>query len=290
MSSPSSTIVVIVKNGYNTPTTDITDKAETKKCEDDAKAVNALLGSLVSNEFAKVVGCTTSKDIWDKLKSVHKGDDKIKEAKLQHHRNLFENLKMSEGETIDQFMSRVNKIINSIRGLGEELKDAVVVKKILRSLSDSYNPKVSAIEESKDLNTMKLDDLHGTLIAYEIRMVKPKSIEKEATFKALKKLKINEDSEQKDSDDELIAYLARKLKKGRGKGKLPLKCFNCDGIGHFASKCPKNDKLSDFEDEDDQESKFKKGKKKFIPRKRNFKKKSCKTHSHSWSLLVGLFS
>ncbi|XP_042486203.1 uncharacterized protein LOC122066468 [Macadamia integrifolia] len=228
-----------------------------KKCEDDAKAVNALLGSLVSNEFAKVVGCTTSKDIWDKLKSVHEGDDKIKEAKLQHHRNLFESLKMSGGETTDQFMSKVNEIINSIRGLGEEVKDAVVVKKILRSLPDLYNPKVSAIKESKNLNTMKLDELHGTLIGYEMRMVKPKPkpIENEATFKALKKLKINEDSEQKDSDDELIAYLARKLKKGRGKykGKLPLKCFNCDGIGHFASKCPKNDKLSDSEDEDAQE-------------------------------------
>ncbi|XP_042518445.1 uncharacterized protein LOC122092169 [Macadamia integrifolia] len=229
-----------VKNGYNPPTTDITDKIE-MKCEDNAKAMNALLGSLVSNESAKVIGCTTSKDIWDKLKSVHEGDDKIKEAKLQHHRNLFESLKMSEGETIDQFMS-----------------------------------KVSAIEESKDLNTMKLDELHGTLIAYEMRMVKSKPIEKEVAFKALKKLKINEDSEQKDSDDELIAYLARKLKKDRGKykGKLPLKCFNCDGIGHFSSKCPKNDKLSDSEDEDAQESKFKKGKKKFIPKRRNFKKKS----------------
>ncbi|XP_042476297.1 uncharacterized protein LOC122057990 [Macadamia integrifolia] len=246
---------LVVKNGYNPPTIDITDKIEMKKCEDDAKAVNALLGSLVSNEFVKVVGCTTSKDIWDKLKSIHDGDDKIKEAKLQHHRNLFESLKMSEGETIDQFMSKVNEIINSIRGLGEEVKDAVVVKKILRSLPYLYNPKVSTIEESKDLNTMKLDELHGTLIAYEMRMVKPKPIEKEAAFKALKKLKSNEDSEQKDSDDELIAYLARKLKKGTGKyeGKLPLKCFNCDGIGHFTSKCPKNDKLSDSDDEDAQE-------------------------------------
>ncbi|XP_042483015.1 uncharacterized protein LOC122063362 [Macadamia integrifolia] len=283
-----------VKNGYNPPTIDIIDKTETKKCEDDAKAVNALLGSLVSNEFAKVVGCTTSKDIWDKLKSVHEGVDKIKEAKLQHHRNLFESLKMSEGETIDQFMSKVNEITNSIRELGEEVNDAVVVKKILRSLPDLYNPKVSAIEESKDLNTMKLDELHGTLIAYEMRMVKPKPkpkpTEKEAAFKALKKLKINEDSEQKDSDDELIAYLARKLKKGRGKykGKLPLKCFNCDGIGHFASKYPKNDKLSDSEDEDAQKSKFKKEKKKFIPKRRNFKKKSliskkCKPSSEESS-------
>jgi hypothetical protein len=32
----------------------------------------------------------------------------------------------------------------------------------------------------------------------------------------------------------------RKLKRGinKYKGILPLKCFNCDGIGHFASKFP----------------------------------------------------
>jgi hypothetical protein len=29
------------------------------------------------------------------------------------------------------------------------------------------------------------------------------------------------------------------------KGKLPLICFNCDGIGHFANKCPHKKKRND---------------------------------------------
>lgn len=160
---------------------------------------------------------------------MHEGDEIIKEAKLQHYRAQFEGLKMSEDETVEHYMVRVNGIVNTIRGLREQVKDAVVVKKILRSLPREYNAKVSAIEEAKNLNKISLDELHGTLTAYEMRMVETKHTEKEAAFKSMKKLKIKQESSDEDSDDELLAYLARKFKKGRGKfkGKLLLKCFNC---------------------------------------------------------------
>jgi hypothetical protein len=32
---------------------------------------------------------------------------------------------------------------------------------------------------------------------------------------------------------------------GRYRGKIPLICFNCDGIGHFANKCPYKKKRND---------------------------------------------
>ncbi|XP_043717711.1 uncharacterized protein LOC122665624 [Telopea speciosissima] len=122
---------------------------------------------------------------------------------------------MSDEDIVKSFMSKVNEIINAVRSLGEEIKDAVVVKKILRSLPDLYNPKMSAIEESKNLNGLSLDELHGILTAYKIRMVKPKSTEKEVAFKAIKKLKIKQENDNEDSNDELIAYLARKFKNGK---------------------------------------------------------------------------
>ncbi|XP_043700129.1 uncharacterized protein LOC122650818 [Telopea speciosissima] len=204
-----------VKNGYKIPTSDITDTVERKTYENNSKTKNALLSALVNTEFARVVGCETAKEVWDKLQNVHEGDEKIKEAKVQHYRSLFDNLKMSDEDTVESFMSKVHEIINAIRSLGEEIKAAVVVKKILRSLPDLYNPKVSAIEESKNLNELSLDELHGILTAYKMRMVKPKSTEKEFAFKAMNKLKIKQENDNEDSDDELIAYLARKFKNGK---------------------------------------------------------------------------
>jgi hypothetical protein len=49
-------------------------------------------------------------------------------------------------------------------------------------------------------------------------------------------------------DDEEVANFVKRLNKGtngRYRGKLPLICFNCDGIGHFANKCPHKKKRND---------------------------------------------
>ncbi|XP_043693323.1 uncharacterized protein LOC122643810 [Telopea speciosissima] len=234
-----------VKNEYKIPTCDITDTVELKKYENDSKAKNALLSALVNTKFARVVGCETAKEVWDKLQNVHEGDEKIKEAKLQHYRSLFDNLKMSDEDTVESFIS-----------------------------------KVPAIEESKNLNELSLDELHGILTAYEMSMVNPKSTEKEVAFKAMKKLKIKQENDNEDSNDELIAYLATKFKNGKGKykEKLSLKCFNCGGIRHFASKCPKKGKTVESDDEDSQASKNSFKKKKFILKKNDtLKKKSLMT-------------
>ncbi|KAJ8629366.1 hypothetical protein MRB53_022689 [Persea americana] len=91
----------------------------------------------------------------------------------------------------------------------------------------------------------------GSLTAYEMRIGKTKPTQKEAAFKAHKKNKQVAQSNEEDSNDELTANFVQKLRKGKGKfkGKLPFKCFNCGGISHFAAKCP----LANT-DEDDSDS------------------------------------
>jgi hypothetical protein len=182
------------------------------------------------------------------------GNEKVKDAKLQTYRLKFEQLKMNEDETISKYFLRVEELVNAMKGLGEKFDDSLLVQKILRSLPDKFNPKVSAIEELNDLKTLSIDQLLGTLTAYEMRINKDKSSTREASFKADK----NTDSEL----DDIEAKFVRRLKKGSGKyqGKLPFKCFNCGKIGHFASKCPHQKK--DQNSDDEKKYKYKKYNKK----------------------------
>jgi hypothetical protein len=99
----------------------------------------------------------------------------VKDAKLQTHRLKFEQLKMDEDEIINKYFLRIEGLVNTMKWLGEMIVDSFLIEKILRSLLDRFNSKVSAIEEIADLKTLTLDQLLGTLTAYEMRITKGKS-------------------------------------------------------------------------------------------------------------------
>ena len=70
---------------------------------------------------------------------------------------------MSKDESFDSFYSKLNEVVVGKFNLGEKTKDSKIVRKILQSLSESFRPKVTAIEESKDLDDIKVQELVGSL-------------------------------------------------------------------------------------------------------------------------------
>ena len=70
---------------------------------------------------------------------------------------------MSEDESFDSFYSKLNEVVLNKFNLGEKTEDSKIEWKILRSLPESFRVKVIAIEKSKDLDDIKVQELIGSL-------------------------------------------------------------------------------------------------------------------------------
>ena len=139
--------------------------------------------------FTKVAHCKSTKDIWDKLWNIYEGDSKVKATKLQTYRGQFKQLKMKEDENITAYFLWVDEIVNAIIGLGEEIKESVIVQNVLRYLPMRFDHKISTIEERVDLDSIRMDELHGIFTSYEMRTKKENPYINEESFKASKRSK-----------------------------------------------------------------------------------------------------
>ena len=108
------------------------------------------------NKFHRISHITVTKEAWEILETTYEGTMKVKDTKLQMLTTQFEELKMSEDESFDSFYSKLNEVVVSKFNLGEKTEDSKIVKKIHRSLLESFRAKVIAIEKSKDLDDIKV--------------------------------------------------------------------------------------------------------------------------------------
>ena len=125
----------------------------------NSKALNAIFCGVSPDEFHKISHITIAKEAWEILETTYEGTKKVKDTKLQMPTTRFEELKMSKDESFDSFYSKLNEVVVNKFNLGEKTEDSKIVRKILRSLPESFHAKVTAIEESKDLDDVKVQEL-----------------------------------------------------------------------------------------------------------------------------------
>ena len=75
-------------------------------------------------------------------------------------------------KTFDEFYAKVNDIVNSACNLGETYDQPKIVKKILRYLTKDFRPKVIVIIENKDVDSIPIVELVGSLQSYELDLPK----------------------------------------------------------------------------------------------------------------------
>ncbi|KAK8602035.1 hypothetical protein V6N12_051857 [Hibiscus sabdariffa] len=202
----------VVEEGFEEPeTTTGYTAAQTKALKEarskDKAALYMLFRAVDESGFEKIAGATTSKEAWDTLGKVFKGADRVKQVRLQTLRGELESMKMKESESVSEYITRVQAVVNQLIRNGETLTDARVVEKILRSLTDNFENVVCAIEESKDLATLTVDELTGSLEAHEQRKKKKKEEMLEQALQTKASIK-----------DEKVLYFQNFRGRERGRG------------------------------------------------------------------------
>ncbi|CAL1401334.1 unnamed protein product [Linum trigynum] len=182
-----------------------------EKFQQNCKATNLIYCALGPEEYHKVAGCKTAKEIWDKLQVTYEGTSQVKNSRINSLKQQFELFKMEEGETIRQMYERFTNIVNSLENLGKSYESGDLVRKILWSLPEQWTPKVTAIEEAKDLEKLAIDELIGSLATHEDKLNKGNH-DKGKKGIAFKATTYNEDTEDLDDvEDQELALLSKQI-------------------------------------------------------------------------------
>ena len=123
------------------------DEAKIKAANFNSRALNALSSAVTNEEFKKISSTETAKEAWTILQTTYEGTKAVKDSKLQRLTTSFEEIKMEEDESFDEFYAKLKDIVNSAFNLGETIPEPKIVRKVLRSLPKRFHAKITTIEE-----------------------------------------------------------------------------------------------------------------------------------------------
>ncbi|KAL4567103.1 hypothetical protein LXL04_022677 [Taraxacum kok-saghyz] len=133
----------------------------------DLKACNYLFQSIDKSILKQIQQKETAKQIWDAMKLKFRGNERVKRAQLQRLGRDFKTLEIKTGETVTDYLGRVMVVSNDMWNPGENMSDVKIVEKVLRTITESFNFVVCTIKESKDIDTMIVDELQSSLLIHE---------------------------------------------------------------------------------------------------------------------------
>ena len=148
------------------------DDAKIKTANFNSRALNALFNAVTNEEFKKISSTETAKESWTILQTTYQGTKVVKDLKLQRLTTSFEEIKMEEDESFDEFYAKLKDIVNSAFNLRETILEPKIMRKVLKSLPERFYAKITAIEELKDIDQIPLTELVGNLQTYELGLTR----------------------------------------------------------------------------------------------------------------------
>ncbi|KAH6768968.1 Squamosa promoter-binding protein-like transcription factor family protein [Perilla frutescens var. frutescens] len=141
----------------------------------NSRALNAIFVSVDVPCFKMVCNCTTAYQAWSILQEHCEGSISVRQTKLRLLTSKFETLRMLEDETISMYTKRLCEVSNESTALGCPISNENMVSKLLRTLPDRFNMKISAIEEAHNVSNMSLSEAVSILLTFEMNLENQKS-------------------------------------------------------------------------------------------------------------------
>ena len=254
-----------VEDGYV-----VDDPAQPSNTESDcilanAQAMNVLFSSLSIDEYNRVCKLKSAHEVWNKLIETYEGTSTVKDAKLFIYKGKFEKFTMLPNEDIRGMFSRLNNIVNELKGLGVDVGNMDISHKFLRALPSRYDTIVTLLVKT-DLKKTSPSEILGEILTHDMFKEDQEESQNEAkidkkkiiAFKA-KVSKKSSDDESEGSTDEDVALIVKRFKKfmkkkkgfgcgqyksGGSSSKNPFakkKCYECGEIGHISTNCKNKD-------------------------------------------------
>ena len=112
------------------------DDAKIKAANFNNRVLNALFSAVMNEEFKKMSFTKTAKEAWTILQTTYEGTKAVKYSKLQKLITSFEEIKMEEDESFDEFYVKLKDIVNLAFNLGETILEPKILGTMLRFLPE----------------------------------------------------------------------------------------------------------------------------------------------------------
>ena len=127
------------------------DDAKIKAANFNSRVLNALFSEVTNEVFKKISSTETAKEVWTILETTYEGTKTVIDSKLQRFTLSFEEIKMEEDESFDEFYAKLKDIVNSAFNLGETIPKPKIVRKVLRSLPERFHAKIITLRNQRTL-------------------------------------------------------------------------------------------------------------------------------------------
>lgn len=183
----------------------------------DGKAMALLISSIEMEQANHVLNCASSKEVYDKIESLHKTKSEVRVMNLYEE---YFSLSMNEDESVAAYFSRCSLLASEIEDQGEKLSENIKMVRIISSLTPKYKNFRTVWYNVKE--GRKLDEMLPQLQLEEDQL--KKALDSESTEAAFHAKSRGADKKGKMSIEKL---------------KQNTKCNLCNEKGHWKRECPK---------------------------------------------------